>query len=1339
VSVDWRGVYIDRGYRKATLPTYPFQRKRFWVKPSLDNEKSSSKNIATTQIIDWLEQGDTDGFTQYLETSGVFSDAEQTMLPSVAKLLVEYHKRDRFKEQIQEWLYAVEWKQTAESIKDLSGTEKGYWLLLSQSKLGEQLAEVIRAKKQNSITVMHGRSYKNENNSTWCVDPVKVEDFERLLDEVSALSGPPLLGILNFWPAETQFGAELGQEQLAEAQTVGVCSVLQLTKALDRKRIVPKHGIWAVTRRMFRVPGDSKPPEIAHAALSGLGQTIALEHGELWGGIIDLGFEDKPDEVSSLLERVCEDNGETRIAFRNGSQFVPRLVRQAYARAGSLDLDPQASYLITGGTGSLGLHVSRWLADRGARHLVLLARSKPSPEVQTQIGKWRDEGIDVVVHQADVTDRTALADVIDGITAGRYPLRGVIHAAGSLGDAVLRQQDWSRFSEVMKPKLLGGWNLHQLTVDIPLDFFVLFSSAASVFGAAGQGNYAAGNAFLDALAHYRISQGLPSLSINWGPWAEVGMAARMQDENRARMATRGIGEIDVEAGLAILERLLVTNDGDLDKSQIAALPVQWRELGSLFTNVRGFSLLSEIPELEGLPVTSHGKKTEFLRRLMNTPADQRTESILGYLKSLVASTLKMHVGSLSGDSDLVELGIDSLLIMEMLDCIKRDYQLMVYPREVYANPRLGALSEYISREFENSQADGNKKSDNTPSSNSEVQLRITELTDPGAGLPENYSPLPATVFLLSTPRAGSTLARAMLAGHPSLFSPPELHLLPYTSMANRRESLKDSYLEEGLQRALMDLKTADADEIQSLIDGWVDADASITEVYSLLQELAHPRMLIDKSPTYALDPCILERAEMLFTRSKYIHLVRHPVASIDSFVRMRMDRLLAPGASNPYTLAEDIWVTGNRNIDQFLRKLPDDRVYRLRFEDLVSRPQETMEGLSEFLGLDYDPAMVNPYEGKRMLDGVRVTSRPIGDPNFAEHHHVEAEKGDIWKAIQLPRALSRKTMRLAATFDYGMVQTAKKMFSREVDVADVTMSESYIDARGLRFCLCCWGNQEAPLIVLLHGILDQGAAWELIAVRLARAGYRVIAPDLRGHGRSSAVGAGGSYNLMDFLADIEVIVDRLTKESFTLVGHSMGSILAALYAGINPDKIESLVLVETVLPTSSGNESGIDQIKAQLRYLTKLPNRDTFENIRAAASRLRQMTPALSDEFAERLARRITQSCDEGVCWSWDPLLGTRAGISGGLGLDRAGYLKILGQIEVPVTLLYGDSSRFNRPSDLDSLKSVISDANHYILAGGHQLHIEAPQEVASYIMQATDEYVGPENVCSIQSNRECR
>ncbi|VAW96721.1 Polyketide synthase modules and related proteins [hydrothermal vent metagenome] len=1348
-TINWSALYQERGCRKAVLPTYAFQRKRYWVS-NTSNGKVITKKIKplpeNSQVVNYLQQGKVGELAQLMASCTGMDSTGSSMLPELSKALIEQHQCDCKMELLQDWLYNIEWRELTRKISEENTKDpvSGYWLVLSgsktNSKMGLMLAQRIRQQGQACIVVATSDNYHRSEQGEWKINPEVEIQFKQLLLDSSQQFDTPLLGIIHAWPSDQITTDTL---HLDGAQAVGAVSLVNLIKALDKNAIIPRYGVWSITRGIFPVQGESSSLSITHATISGLAQSIALEHPELWGGIIDLSFYSETEksidvDADNILKHAYHSRDEIRIAFRNKKQYVPRLVRKSCTVCPGYSLDSQATYLISGGTGGLGLQIADWLIGKGARHLVLLARSKASKEVSQFIKK--SENIDIKIHQVDVSDNNALSRIVSRIMDGPYPLRGVIHAAGCLADASIRNIDNEKIYKVMKPKVQGSWNLHSLTKDIPLDFFVMFSSAASVFGAAGQANYAAANSYVDALAHYRHSKGLVASSINWGSWANTGMAARLDEKDYARLSMTGVADIDVESGLAILGNIIAlqSNISEQEQSathntleipQLAVLPVNWEILGKLFRQAPGLPFLSEIPEFTDRDTSDNSilqqADSNIIKQMLSADDEKRISLISDYLKMRVAEILKVDTIMLADKTDLFDIGIDSLMVMELLEKIKTDLQLMLYPREIYANPVIKPLAEYVSAEFINMH---NVKNKNPLNSDSQQELKITQLRTPKEGFPQGFKPLDNMIFLLSTPRAGSTLLRAMLAGHSALFSPPELHLLTFASMTQRHAALNESYLDEGLQRALMVLMNEDAEKVQEVLADLIERDAPVTEVYALLQSLAGSRTLVDKSPTYGLDMCILERAEAMFNQAKYIHLVRHPISSIESFARMRMDKLLAPQSKDPYSVAEKVWRTGNNNIKNFLQKLPDERVCRVRFEDLVSKPKSVIKKLSDFLELDFDPEVLKPYAENRMTDGIHQNSLSIGDPNFLEHEKIEADKANAWKKIELPSSLLKSTQSLASQFNYQTTMPVTNTPRCDVDVADVPMSEKFINARGMKYCLCEWGDNKAPIILLLHGILDQGAAWEQVAVGLARAGYYVIAPDLRGHGKSEHLSPGASYNLMDFIADIESIIESIQAKSesqktkkLTLVGHSMGTILASMYAAVHPENINALILVETVLPANNGNALDINGVKTQLKYLSSPPRHKKLSNVNDASSQLKLMTPGLSSKFAQRLATRITHLVNDELYWMWDPILSTRAGIAGGVGLDKAAYLKILGQVSVPTTLIFGESSTFIRAADRAELTLNMSNAKYYTVDGGHQIHIESSSDVTRYILQAVE------------------
>jgi len=1099
--------------------------------------------------------------------------------------------------------------------------------------------------------------------------------------------------------------------------------------------------VWAVTRGATAagasVPGDA----LLQAPLWGLGRTASFEHGELWGGLVDLDPETAPEpdgdrEADALVSAVADAAPDRRqIAIRRGRRLVPRLVSVSPSGSpptpgeASRPVSPDGVYLVTGGLGALGLEVAGWLVERGARHLVLVGRSAPSPAAARRIAAFEAAGAGVTVAQADVTDRRAMGGVLDalvpeeGASAEGGRLRGVIHAAGVTDDGPLAGLDWERAWRVMAVKVAGAWALHELTLDAELDFFVLFSSAAAL-GNGGQAPYAAGNAALDALAQYRRGLGLPAVSMAWGPWT-TGLAAESGNGTAPRRwADLGIRPFEPRHALGLLERFrreapphLVLFDTDW--ALFSRAPHVARTWGPLVAEIHGPAVAGGASD-----GAAGAAGTDDLRPAK--PTSQ--EEMVAYLQRVAAQILGAP-GSIPTDRDFQELGVDSLMVGEVVSRLRRDLELPVFPRELFDHPTIDTLASHLWREL--GEVDGAAHATGEPESVGPFQLRRWASAPPAPAAPERCGP--GAALLVSSPRSGSTLLRVMLAGHPALFSPPELHLLGFESLAERREALGRTGLTEGLERALMELTGEPLEPVRERLARWAEDSLPISEVYRRLDELAAGRMLVDKSPSYAADAGALQRAEAWLDAPKILHLVRHPFAVVDSFVRNRMHGLIAARGVDPYALAEEVWTSANANLLELAERLPGERYFRVSFEDLVRRPRPVLEAICRFLDVPFREEVLTPYEGERMTDGVTHRSLPVGDARFHEHEGINPERAEAWRRVELARPLGFEARRVARRLGYSLDRGGASEPSTAVVArrspgypgagrpASGERRERLVTVRGLDLCLSEWGAEENPMVLCLHGFLDQGASWQPVAEQLAGAGYRVVAPDLRGHGRSSHLPAGVHYDVADSLADIEALRRYLGRSSFVLVGHSFGASLAALYAGLRPEAVERLVLVE---PVSFADATAPERVSSLMAHLERRVNGRNGHNgnggpvrlpdLATAAERMRAIHVGLPPGLAFELAQRATRAVPEGgLIWCHDPALLDPLARS----FDGETFSELVARIRAPVTILQGTGSD-HTSADRVWTHTIRRRASWSIVVapGGHNLHLEASAEVASAV-----------------------
>jgi len=403
--------------------------------------------------------------------------------------------------------------------------------------------------------------------------------------------------------------------------------------------------LWFVTvRGQMAMPTDLPDPR--EAARWGLCSTLSPENNGLRVRRVDLDSLDT-SAARSLVDLIQSDSTESEWARRNGEWFSPRL-RQTEIDAAPWAPRPDALYLITGGTGGIGLAIAEALEAGGARHMVLAARRPPSSAVAERIAAMERRGARVHVVQADLSREDSVLGLVEYCRAAGVPLRGIFHAAGVVRDGLFLQLDEAAWGGVFGPKFDGARHLDKFTQDFPLDCFVMFSSISAYMGAAGQANYAAANAALDALAHARYAAGKPALSVNWGAWSETGMAASMGKSGARRLEQLGLQAMHPREGCDALWRAIASG-----LPQVTILPpVRWeRLLAKLHPNGVPSILRLFAPAAAGTPETQ--------------PAAGESSTILERLQCMAAGILGSSNGLPEPDRPLLAAGFDSLMAMEM--------------------------------------------------------------------------------------------------------------------------------------------------------------------------------------------------------------------------------------------------------------------------------------------------------------------------------------------------------------------------------------------------------------------------------------------------------------------------------------------------------------------------------------------------------------------------------------------------------------------------------------------------------------------------------------------------
>ena len=587
---------------------------------------------------------------------------------------------------VDDWLYELAWRPQppVSAAQAAPGDPEDTWLILADGGgLGPALARQLAAHGQPAI-IKTRADLGLPAHAGGVSSPVV---FRRVLADVFDAPKQRCRGIVHLWSLDAP--PELSPHALAAAQELGSVSVLHLVQALTQTGWRDAPRLWLVTQGAQSVQRGQAAPGLSQAPLWGLGRTIALEHPELACTRVDLEAGDAAGQVEVLCQELLNAGREDQIALRAAGRFAARLVRAALPAASRpVRLRPDASYLIVGGLGGVGLVVARWLVAQGARHLALLGRSAPSAEATEVVASLRQAGAEVAVMAVDAACAPDLADALATVKRTMPPLRGVIHAAAQLDDGLLVHLTPERLAAALVPKVDVALNLHTLTADCQLDFFVLFSSLAGLLGAPGPANYAAANAFLDVLAHHRRALGLSALSINWGPWADVGQAAAQANRGQ-RLAFRGLASLPPELGLAALERLLAA-----EMAQAAVMSFNLRQWREFYPAAADAPLLSELADIQG--VSSAARPAGLVRASLEAaPSAQRRQLLQAHVREQIAQVMRLEPDQLAPATPLGSLGLDSLMGLEIRNRLEASLGLTIPATLIWTYPTIAALTTHL--------------------------------------------------------------------------------------------------------------------------------------------------------------------------------------------------------------------------------------------------------------------------------------------------------------------------------------------------------------------------------------------------------------------------------------------------------------------------------------------------------------------------------------------------------------------------------------------------------------------------------------------------------------------
>ena len=476
----------------------------------------------------------------------------------------------------------------------------------------------------------------------------------------------------------------------AEAPDTGDVVGVERTQVEQGRRIVPivrallarpsgrRARLWLITRGAQTTGADAGDRTAARgtraqAPVWGWGRVLRLEHPDVWGGLIDLDGAPAPTDAKHIVDEILASGGpaaDDQVAYRGDRRLVARLapLRTAPSAPGPR-LTPDATYLVTGGLGTVGLHVAAWLVDRGARHLVLIGRSgadvrQPVSPGTPDVTSLERRGVSVRVMTGDAGDIERMSVVLGEIEASGFPLRGLVHAAGVLTPAAIEDVDEVELAATLHPKVAGAEVLHRLTRKLPLDFFVLFSTSASLIGSKGLAHYAAANVFLDALAADRRAEGLVALSVAWGRWNVV--SRMMSDAGHQWLEAEGMRAFAPERALRAMEALLACGT-----TLAAVVAVDDRFFARMASGTRG----AFFERVTAAPAPASSVAAPRRNELTPPGAPRPGDSLERYVRDMVAHVLGLRGDEFDVEAPINTLGMDSIMALQLKNRIDADLRV----------------------------------------------------------------------------------------------------------------------------------------------------------------------------------------------------------------------------------------------------------------------------------------------------------------------------------------------------------------------------------------------------------------------------------------------------------------------------------------------------------------------------------------------------------------------------------------------------------------------------------------------------------------------------------------
>ncbi|MFV8754836.1 type I polyketide synthase [Nannocystaceae bacterium ST9] len=646
VGVDWRAYFEPLGAGRVELPTYPFQRQRYWLDAA---KPAGASTLGPESSTFWhaVDDADLAGLTTQLGLDEQGRESLAKVLPALQGWRRASHRR----ESVPAWRYREVWRPAAAGEPG----PLGRWLLVvpAEGRL-DPLVDALRASERFELAIVESGETRRE-----FVDRLRARDDAGIVSLLALDESPH--------PLHPQLSNGL-------ASTLALAQALVDTDARAR--------LWMLTRSAVSIGEGDPLANPTQAMVWGLGRTFALEQPRRWGGLLDLPVQLDVELVRRVPTILARTDDEDQLALRSSGLHLRRLVPAPVELARRFRAKGTA--LVTGGTGALGAQTARWLAREGVSHLVLTSRRGAevpgAAELQAELEAL---GPKVTIVACDVASEDALASLYAELDRRGETPTSVFHAAGVSGElAAIERVDLSDFATVVAGKVGGARALDRLSRGRELDAFVGFGSIAGAWGSGQQAAYSAANAFLDALANHRVGRGLVATTIAWGPWSEGGM---VDEQARDHLAQRGLRFMTPSVAIEALAQAL-----DCGDASVVVADVDWPRFIASFSASRRRPVMAELDparsELHG-EAEAEPERAPLLAELLDVAERERPQHVLSRVLAQVAAVLGIADSSaLDPDTGFTDLGLDSLMAVELRQRLQRDSGLKLPATLAFDHP-----------------------------------------------------------------------------------------------------------------------------------------------------------------------------------------------------------------------------------------------------------------------------------------------------------------------------------------------------------------------------------------------------------------------------------------------------------------------------------------------------------------------------------------------------------------------------------------------------------------------------------------------------------------------------